>query len=396
MLPDPVNGPFEVTVTITVHDGQTAGHDANTIRFDVTAGSIEKIKVKAGKGTVVYDYIDFKPNPDYDPDEDPLTAKDLDQTSSDDNLNDRSERSQAVSHLDFCLTSLDVEPFTEFLGDCIVTDLNPDGCDPSGWQSNKYAAALEGQGFENETVKQAPVPAIYEQQSPGCGLDSSYNVINEYVARDCRVNNDGSLRAPAEIPSTCPVSDGVLDLMQVFNFPEPDDLPNGVFAPEELVGTPCIALLKGTNSFEFADFFDPNNVEQLLDDWTVLIEQNDLDVDDLNSVLVPGPVDATDPITGEFINPDLAWIEQAVLQVDDTDLRNYPENHALAVTWQVTNPKRARSGTGTVYGFGFREACVDAGPQPETLTVAYLEAVEDCKVALAPRQYGSSPDQCAG
>jgi hypothetical protein len=357
----------DITITIT-KDG--TGQD-QSISFSASGGFVHDVLVKPGNFRFHYNYDGFGPI-------DPDTGLPSNKVQSDGSLNEREGgRSQEVSHIDWCLSP--GEPFTSTILECT----SPEGCNPSGRQLNQYAGVIgtfnDGQ-FADETVTQKPVPARFEYQSHICGLDEFDNVINPYIAHDPRVNDFGNLHVDSN-------GDPIAieqDLTQVFDFTGFDDIPNGVMAPPELVGRPCLAALKGTVSKDFEDFY---LAKVPLDDWTFIVTQDHADVDDLNSLIQPGPVGAIDPETGE-VNRDLSWIEQVVLQPDDRKLANYPEQHAGAFTFFVTNPGGTKSGKGTVYFLGMSEACVSLGAAPNLMTpttdaVAYLEAVQDCKVQLA-------------
>jgi hypothetical protein len=395
VLNEELNIVVMVEVTITVASG---GRD-NSIDFNIGSGTLSAILVKAGAATFLYDYATVA-NPLHDP-EDPESEPYLNQVSWDNGLNNRDGGEQEVSNLSFCLIA--GEPFTSTILECT----SDDGCDPSGRQVNNFDPTLAGQGFDNETVTQEPLTAVFQDTT--CGLDplNPVNVINPYIARDCRVDEFGNLREVDEFGRVldennnvvdCPVeSDGRLDLTQLFDFSkwhqvdpgsgipcDPGKICRGVWAHASVVGAPCIAGLKGTNSAEFADFFD---AQVPLDDWTFLVTQDDEDwgVRDDITELEPGPVSEID---GRL---DLSWIEQAVLQVDDLGIRSFPENNAGAFTLDVVadNSKSLKSGKGTVYLFLMREACVNAParpvdwPDPSSDGVLYLQAIEDCKVQLA-------------
>ncbi len=358
LFPDPSTGPFEVIVTITVHQD-------NTFRFDVTGGSIHKIKVKAGLGETLYDYLNYALNPDYDPSEDPPSEERLDQISSDDDLNDRAVRSQAVSHLDFCLSAQTLPPNTDFLGNCFegADEVPPGqvgegGCNPSGNQIVEFPNELQGQGFDNETVKQALVPAT--GQSGSC--------MGPFVAHDPRLFVSGP---NAGEPN--PAMRGPLDLSFVFDLTEffADPLEK-VILPEEVIGFPCLAILKGENSVEFVDFFQADVV---LDEPVITVTQFADTVPDMFTLPGAGPLSAG--------QTDMQFVPQASLQFDVKTF--HVEDTGGAFTTDVFNPSRTVSGRGTFYFLNTREVCLDV--TLATTDPGYPQAVQDCKTDIAVRHF---------
>jgi hypothetical protein len=377
-----VPGPFEVDVTITVHSD-------NTFRFDVTGGFIHRILVKAGLGTVVYDYDGSGgPNPDYDPLMDPLSEEFLNKVSFDEGLNKRAKRSQAVSHLDFCLSAIEVPPNTNFFGSCLEGedginegDFDGDGCNPSGFQNVLLPQAISGSGFENETVMQAAVPA--RTYSDPYGL-----CVGEFIALDPRVN-------PLD-PSTV-MTHQEQDLNELFHITPGLDLDpafTGAVLPMDIVGSPCLALIHGENSLEF------NGLTGI--DWRLTETGPTLTVTQIPET-IPGMFDGLGRITaplcedGEFPAPtappapalpgitctlDLQFVEEATHQPDIRTLPNYPEQLAGAFTNEVFNGSRTKTSRGTFHIQNTRQACLDVTPDP-SFGKPYFAAVQECKKDFA-------------
>jgi hypothetical protein len=356
-FPDPDEGPFEVIVKITVGP-------KNIFSFNVIGGGIHAINWKAGQYETLIDYgiIDTLPTP---PGEEDIIEG---MVFSDSNLNDRTGKSQEVSHLDFCLSAQTLPPFTSLMEGCIA----PEICNPSGNQDAQFPNELQNRGFDNETVKQEPVPAIAGQVGECVGQSTSY------VAHDIRLNLDGT-------PN--PDERGPLDLSDLFDltefFPVTADNPTGalgkVILPEEVVGFPCLALLKGENSKEFSDFALVVDI----DEPVIEITQYPSSVVDMYTLPGAGPL--SDPNdTPPYSQRDMQFVGQASLQADDKTF--HVEDVGGAFTSEVFNPSKLKSGRGTFYILNTREVCLDVTLKPDDGT-PYFQAVQDCKTDIAVRHF---------
>ena len=167
--------------------------------------------------------------------------------SSDEGLNDRHPGdSQEVSHLDFCLSPLELPPNTALLGAC----LEGDGCFPAGpAQGVAFPNVEYGSELENETVVQRLVPAQFSAQSNVCGGNIVAPGVREFpfVAEDPRVNGSGNVILPSY---SLPLSD-LFNIAGFFTEFYPDDSVPEVLLHPTAIGSPCLALIYGRNSIEF-------------------------------------------------------------------------------------------------------------------------------------------------
>ncbi len=252
------------------------------------------------------------------------------------------------------------------------------GCNPTGWMFNELPNQLKDTNLlAGQTLTQAAVPALPGAQDDVCGdLDGSDGGPYPFVGRDPRW---GELVAGEYNPRP-------LDLSEVFDLAAV--VPANLLPVTGLAvmradtrGEPCLVLLFGDASFNFAYFYDPLNSSNLEGSQkytytlTQLPEEPGLGLPNPNSV---GPLGIN--------QPDLQKVPEATYQPTHRFIEPFIGNELGPFTSLVFNPNRVRTPDFSFYALGTVQICeslLGSGLDPTVDARAYYEAVLDCSTDLA-------------
>jgi hypothetical protein len=344
----------DVVVTLTYYSDTEQDRDMrNSFDFAIEGGAMAKLVIKRSDG-LLYDYIP--------------------ETSADTGLNKQRGGADEISHLEFCLTP-NLPPNTSYARFCLEdADGIPDGeigiggCNPSTSQIVELPNKLKD-SLLRETVTQALAP-VWPGVDKAEGLcEGDFSVFDPRLVYDLSGSNPGGNpygSATGEIEGVS----SVLDLTTLFDLREffaPNAVPP-LRLRADTVGSPCLALIVGNNSFEFADLgLGPQDAQYAISTVTQLPSE------------VPGMY--IDERVGLLEDQgDLQWVEQASYQPTLIDL--LIEGAASPFTFNVFNPPRLRVFEGSFYPLNTREVCLSL-VGTSLVGVEYYEAVLQCKIDLA-------------
>lgn len=249
------------------------------------------------------------------------------------------------------------------------------GCNPTGYMFNELPEELRNTNLlDGQTLTQAAVPALVQDNV--CGdLDGDDGGPYPFVGRDIRW---GEL-VPGEFNAR------PLDLSEVFNLEAV--VPQELWPVEGLAvmrsdtrGEPCLALLFGDASFNFAYFYDPQFDPNLEGSqrYTYTLTQ----LPETPGLGLPNPNDIGKLGVSQ---PDLQKVPEATYQPTDRFIPPFIGYQLGPFTNEVINPNRVRIPDFSFYALGTVQICeslLGTGLSSDD-GLLYYEAVLDCSTDLA-------------